>query len=532
MKKALLALLAALMAFAFVSCGGKEEAAEVAKVKEPVEFRLNNGAEPESLDPHLIQGVPEHRIYEALFEGLIIYNYEDASPLPGVAESWEASNGGTTYTFKIRKGLVWTDGVKIDAHTVVDSWIRMLDPATGSNYAWFPNMFIKGAEAFNSGEAGADSVQIRAIDDMTFQMDLLGPLPYVIGALAHYSFGIVPMHAIEKYGNDWTKPENFVGNGPFILESWVPQDKITVVPNEKYWDAEAVKLDRVVYLPIEDQNTSHNMYLNGEIDWDTTAPQDQIEQIQFRDDYHATPQLGTYYYVFQNEKKPFDDPRVRKALSMGFNRKNLVEKITKAGQIPAYSMVPDMAGYPATSGNYEDINQAKKLLAEAGYPGGEGFPAFEILYNTSEGHKKIAEYIQSEWKNNLGVNVTLLNQEWATYLSTRNMGDFQVARAGWIGDYQDPNTFLDMFISGTPMNGGKYSNPKYDELISKAATMADGPERMSVLAQAEKIFIEEDMGVMPIYYYVTINMIDLNKWGGFSFNVLDTHPPKDIYLKK
>ncbi|MBB6481134.1 peptide ABC transporter substrate-binding protein [Spirochaeta isovalerica] len=531
MKKAFLALLAALMAFAFVSCGGKEEAAEVAMVKEPVEFRLNNGAEPESLDPHLIQGVPEHRIYEALFEGLITYNPEDASPLPGVAESWEASNGGTTYTFKIREGLVWTDGVKIDANTVVDSWIRMLDPATGSNYAWFPNMFIKGAEAFNSGEAGADSVQIRALDDMTFQMDLLGPLPYVIGALAHYSFGIVPMHAIEKFGNDWTKPENFVGNGPYVLESWVPQDKITVVPNDKYWDAEAVKLDRVVYLPIEDQNTSHNMYLNGEIDWDTTAPQDQIEQIQFRDDYHATPQLGTYYYVFQNEKKPFDDPRVRKALSMGFNRKNLVEKITKAGQIPAYSMVPDMAGYPAISGNFEDFDEAKKLLAEAGYPGGEGFPAFEILYNTSEGHKKIAEYIQSEWKNNLGIDVSLLNQEWATYLSTRNMGDFQVARAGWIGDYQDPNTFLDMFITGTPMNGGKYSNPKYDELISKAATMPDGPERMSVLADAEKIFILEDMGVMPIYYYVTINMIDLNKWGGFNFNVLDTHPPKDIYLK-
>jgi oligopeptide transport system substrate-binding protein len=530
MKKALSLLMVLALVSTAVFAGGQQGDAG-AMEKEPVEFRLNNGAEPESLDPHVISGVPEHRIYEALFEGLIIYNPEDASPLPGVATSWEESNGGKTYTFKIREGLVWTDGVKIDANTVVDSWIRMLDPATGSKYAWFPNMFIEGAEAFNSGEAGADSVQIRALDDMTFQMDLLGPLPYVIGALAHYSFAIVPLHAIEAHGSEWTNPENFVGNGPYILESWVPQDKITVVPNDKYWDAEAVQLDRVVYLPIEDQNTSHNMFLNGEIDWDTTAPQDQIEQIMFRDDYHATPQLGTYYYVFQTEKKPFDDARVRKALSMGFNRKNLVEKITKAGQIPAYSMVPDMSGYPAITDNYEDVAEAQKLLAEAGYPGGEGFPTFEILYNTSEGHKKIAEYIQSEWKNNLGVDVTLLNQEWKTYLSTRTQGDFQVARAGWIGDYQDPNTFLDMFITGTPMNGGRYSNAKYDELISKAATMADGPERKGVLADAEKIFITEDMGVMPIYYYVTINMIDMNKWGGFHHNVLDTHPPKDIYLK-
>jgi oligopeptide transport system substrate-binding protein len=529
MKKALLVLLTALLAFTFFSCGDKK--AETAMVKEPVEFRLSNGAEPESLDPHLIQGVPEHRIYEALFEGLTAYDPTDASPIPGVAESWEVSNGGSTYTFKIRKGLVWSDGVKIDANTVVDSWIRMLDPATAGPYTWFPEMFLKGASEFIAGEAGPEAVQIRALDDLTFQMDLLGPLPYVIGALAHYSFAIVPMHAIEKYGSEWTNPANFVGNGPFVLEEWVPQDKISVVPNPKYWDAEAVKLDRVVYLPIEDQNTSHNMFLNGEIDWDTTVPQDQIEQVQFRDDYHATPQLGTYYYVFQNEVAPFDNPLVRKALSMGFNRKNLVEKITKAGQIPAYSMVPDMSGYPAIAENNEDYAEAKKLLAEAGYPGGEGFPEFEILYNTSEGHKKIAEYIQSEWKNNLGLKVTLLNQEWATYLSNRNQGNFQVARAGWIGDYQDPNTFLDMFITGAGMNGGKYTNPKYDELITKAATMDAGQARMDVLAEAESIFIKEDQGVMPIYYYVTLNMIDTNKWGGFHSNVLDTHPPKDIYLK-
>ena len=528
MKKVLLILLAMIVASTAVFAGGQQDGGEMAK--EPVEFRLSNESEPESLDPHLISGQPEHRIYEGLFEGLIAFD-TNAVGVPGVAESWEITNDGKTYTFKIREGLVWTDGVAITAHTVVDSWIRMLDPATAGPYTWFPAMFIAGANAFTSGDSGSDAVQIRAIDDMTFQMDLLGPLPYVIGALAHYSFAIVPMHAIEKYGDQWTSPENFVGNGPFTLESWIPQDKLTMVPNPSYWDAEAVSLDRIVYLPIEDDNTSHNMFLNGELDWDTNVPQDQIEHVQFRDDYHASPQLGTYYYVFQNEVAPFDDPNIRKALSLGFNRKNLVEKVSKAGEIPAYTMVPDMAGYPAIQENNEDIAEAQQLLAEAGFPGGEGFPPFEILYNTSEGHKKIAEYIQHEWKENLGIEVTLLNQEWKTYLSTRRQGDFQVARAGWLGDYQDPNTFLDMFITGGATNGGRYSNPEFDVLISKAATMADGPARMEVMQKAEKIFIMEDQGVMPIYYYVTKNMIDLDKWGGFDHNVLDIHPPKDIYLK-
>lgn len=529
MKKALIVLLTALLAFTFFSCGEKK--AEASMAKEPVEFRVGNQSEPESLDPHLISGVPEHRLYETLFEGLTAYSNEDASGVPGVAESWEVSNGGTTYTFKIRSGLTWSDGVKINAQTVVDSWIRMLDPLTAGPYTWFPAMFLKGAAEFNSGEAGSDAVQIRALDDLTFQMDLLGPLPYVIDALAHYSFAIVPMHAIEKYGNEWTNPENFVGNGPYVLEEWVPQDKLSVVPNSKYWDADAVKLDRVIFYPIDDNNTQHNMYLNGELDWATEVPQDQIEQVMLRDDYKVAPQLSTYYYIFQLEKKPFDNLLVRKALSLAVDRKTLVEKVTKAGQIPAYSIVPDMAGYPAIASNNEDIAEAQKLLAEAGFPGGEGFPSFEILYNTSDLHKKIAEYIQSQWKENLGIDVTLLNEEWKTYLSTERLHNFKVARAGWVGDYQDPNTFLDMFISGAAMNHGLFASEEYDSFISKAATMEPGQERMDVLASAEKILIKDEQAIIPLFYYTSKNMIDTDKWGGFHTNIMDYHPTKDIYLK-
>jgi oligopeptide transport system substrate-binding protein len=273
------------------------------------------------------------------------------------------------------------------------------------------------------------------------------------------------------------------------------------------------------------------MFLNGEADWMTTVPLDQMDSAKLRDDYHNAPYLGTYYYTIQTQKPPFDDPRVRKALAMSFDRQTLIDKVVKGGQIPAFSMVPEMAGYPGIEGNRYDIEKAKQLLADAGYPDGEGFPTFEILYNTSEAHKKVAEYMQEQWADNLGISCELINQEWSTYLANRRAGEFQVARAGWIGDYQDPNTFLDMFLTGGAMNGGRYSNPKYDELIKKAAQTPAGPERFDIIKQAEEIFITQDQGVIPIYFYTTNNMINLNEWGGWYVNTMDYHPTKHIYKK-
>jgi oligopeptide transport system substrate-binding protein len=511
------------------AAGGKETVTTAEVPKEPVVFRLINGAEPESLDPHQIQGVPEHRIFEAIFEGLVAYDPKTADAVPGLAESWEASADGTQYTFKLRDA-VWSDGVKITAQTVVDSWLRELNPETASPYAWFPAMFLNGAAEYNSGDAGPESVGIRALDEKTFQMDLLGPLPYAIGALAHYSFAVVPLHAIEKFGDKWIMPENFVGNGPYTLNEWVPQSHISVVPNEKYWDRDAVKLDEVIFYALDDNNTGYNMYLNGEVDWMTTVPLDQIEAAAIRSDYHRAPQLATYYYVFQVEKSPFNDARVRKALSIAFDRQALVDQVVRGGQIPALGIVPEMAGYTGLGEPKLDVAAARKLLAEAGYPNGTGFPKTTILYNTHDSHKAIAEFLQQEWKKNLNITLELENQEWATYLSSRNAGDFQVARAGWVGDYQDPNTFLDMFITGAGMNGGKYSNAEYDQLINQAARMG-GEERLEALKKAESIMIIDDQAIMPIYYYTTNNMIDTSKWGGWYPNTMDYHPTKDIYLK-
>ena len=567
MKKFSAILLCVLLVSAlFVSCGKKEEAPKTAATatpaatvapaavtpapaatpapapaapapvaKDEIVFRISNAAEPESLDPALIQGVPEHRIFEALFEGLVANDPETALAVPGVAESWTSNEEGTQYTFKLRKDAMWSDGVPITADDVVYSWLRILNPETAGPYAWFPCMFLAGATEYNSGKAGPEAVGIRALDDQTFQMDLIGPLPYAIDALTHYSFAIVPKHTIEKFGSAWTDPKNFVGNGPFVLTERTPQTSLTVAKNEKYWDKDAVKLDKVIFYSSDSDTTNYNMYLNGEIDWATNVPQDQLNAATMRDDYQSAPQLSTYYYVFQTEKAPVNNPLVRKALALAVDRTALVEGVTKAGQIPAWGIVPPMAGYDALEFPYENhddaIAAAQKLLSDAGYPNGAGFPTVNILYNTNEAHKQIAEFIQQEWKNNLGINVVLENQEWQTYLSNRNQGDFTIARAGWVGDYQDPNTFLDMFITGAGMNGGKYSNEIYDLLINEAARMPAGSDRNGVLKTAEDIMINQDQAMMPLYYYVSINMLDTNKWGGWHNNTMDYHPVKDIYLK-
>lgn len=527
MKKTILFFIAALLTIANSFASNNAETTTTAK---PVVFKLINGGEPSSLDPSLIQGVPENRIYQSLFEGLVAFNYETARAIPGVAESWTVSDDNIVYTFKLRD-TAWNDGVKITAQTFVDSWIRTLDPATAAPYAWFPSMFIKGASDFNAGKTAADSVGVKAIDDLTLEVTLVGPLPYALDAFAHYSFGIVPLHIVAKYGDSWTNVDKIVTNGPFYLKEWLPQDKLVVAKDSKYWDADSVQVDEVVYLPVEDNNTGYSMFLNGEVDWMTQVPADRMKEGLLRDDVFVSPNLATYYYSLNNKIKPLDDVRVRKALSMSINRQQLVDRIGQAGQIASAAMVPSMTGYPALKGNTLNLVKAKELLAEAGFPNGEGFPVLSLLYNTDESHKKMAEFVQQQWKDNLGIDIILDNQEWKTYVSSKNQHDFSIARAGWNGDYQDPNTFLDMFVTGAAMNDMQYENSDYDALINKAAGMSAGADRFDALKEAEEMLIGRDQALLPLYTYVKVNCIDLNKWGGWATNVLDLHPPRQIYKK-
>ncbi len=526
MKKLLSVLLLVVLATSMVFAGGKKEAASTG-----AEFILNNGTEPQSLDPSKIQGVPEHRIYMALFEGLVGYDPETNAAVPGVAESWTRSADQTVITFKLRD-CTWSDGVKITAQTFVDSWLYYLAPETAAEYAYMPAMIIKGAEDYNAGKAGKEAVGIRAVDDKTFEVQLVGPVAYAVDMMGHYAFACLPMHAMEKYGADWIKPGNFVGNGPFVLESWVPQEKVTVVPNDKYWNKENVFLSRITFLAIENDTTAYQKYKNGEMDWSTGIPLEMIDEVKLRDDFQTAPQLSSYYYYLNMNDPVLKDVRVRKALTMAIDRQELVDKVTRGGQIAADGYCPPMPGYTPAKGNHYDVAAAQKLLAEAGYPNGQGFPKMTIIYNTNEAHKKIAEYVQQIWKKNLGIDVVLENLEWATFLDERQSNNFAIARAGWVGDYQDPSNFLELFLTESGNNDGRYANPEFDAAMAKAASMPAGQARLDVLMEAEEMLVTRDQAIIPFYFYVSQNLIDLDKWDGWYMNTQDIHPYVGLKLKK
>jgi len=494
---------------------------------------INNGTQIQSLDPALITGVPEHRVYMALFEGLVGYDPQTAKAVPGVAESWKYSNDNETITFTLRQGITWSDGTAITAQTMVDSWLHTLDPETASEYAYMMGEVVKGADAYYSGEGSPHDVAIRAIDSRTFEVNLVGPVPYALDMMAHYTFSPLPMHVVNRHGSSWTRAENFVGNGPFVLQEYVPNNRIVVVPNDKYWNKANVHLTKITFLPIEDQNTAYNGFLNGEIDWGTDVPLARIDEVKLHKDYHVSAQAGTYYLLVNqySSHTALRDARVRKAISLAINREELINNVIKGGQIPATILVPPMGDYQPPAGQGFNAAEAQRLLAEAGYPNGQGLPTFEYVYNTLDSHRIIGEYIQQALKNILGININLINMEWATYLDYRSTGPFNIARAGWVADYLDPQNLLDLLLTGGGNNDGRYSSSEYDALIRQASRLPDGAERNTIMRQAEEIGIVRDQAVIPIYFYVSQSMIDLNKWDGWYPNVLDVHPYTGIKRK-
>jgi len=497
-----------------------------------MEMVIGNGSEIQSLDPSQLTGVPEHRVNMALFEGLVGYDPRTAKAVPGVAESWTYNNDRSVITFTIRQGVTWSDGTPITAQTFVDSWLYHLNPTTASEYAYMLGLIVKGADNYNIGRGRPQDVAIRALDTRRFEVTLVGQVPWALDMMAHYAFNPLPMHIIQRYGTSWTRPQNFVGNGPFVLSEYIPNNRLVVVPNERYWNKANVFLTKITFLPIDNATTAYNAFLNGGIDWSTGVPLTRINEVKLHRDYQVNPQLGTYYYLINNVNHVgLQDARVRKALSMAINRQELVDNVIRGGQILTTALVPPMGSYQPAIGNGFNVTEARRLLAEAGYPNGQGLPTFEIVYNTLDSHRIIAEYIQQAWRNNLGVNVRLRNMEWASYLDYRDTPSMQIARAGWIADYIDPQNFLDLLVSNTGNNDGKYSNPEYDRLIRQAASMVDGPERNRILRQAEDIAITRDQALIPLYYYVSQNMINLGKWDGWYQNPLDVHPYVGIKRK-
>ncbi|MEE8398289.1 MAG: peptide ABC transporter substrate-binding protein [Desulfobacterales bacterium] len=501
-------------------------------------MHIGNGTEPQGLDPHIVTGIPEHNIISSLLEGLVNPNPVDLTPEPGAAESWTVSDDGSVYVFKIRQNAMWSNGDPVTAHDFVYSWMRLLSPGLGAEYA-YQMFYLKNGKPFYEGELkDFREVGVKALDDHTLEVQLVAPTPFFLSLLAHYSTFPVHPKTIEAFGNidsrtsQWTRPGNFVGNGPFLLKKWELNKVIVVEKNPAYWNAAIVRLNGIHFHPIDNQLTEERMFRSGQLHKTSTVPSEKIAGYRKNSPelIRISPYLGTYYYLINTLRKPFDDVRVRRALAMSINRKQIVEKVTKGGQLPAYAFTPpDTLGYTPEAAIPYDVEAARKLLAEAGYPGGKNFPGCELLYNTSEGHRKIAVAIQQMWKVALGVEITLVNQDWKVYLSTRKNRNYDISRGGWIGDYVDPNTFLDMFLTDGGNNFSGWSNAAYDDLIARAARTIDQEKRYALFQEAERIFLTE-VPIIPIYTYTNTTLIHPDVKGWYP-NILDQHPYPYVYLE-
>jgi len=494
-----------------------------------------NGAEPETLDPALITGQPEGRIANALFEGLLAFD-QGGRPQPGMAESWEVSADGRVYTFKLRDGLVWSDGMPLTSRDFVASWRRTLDPATTSEYAYQLH-YVKNARAFNEGAiTDFAKVGVSAPDDRTLRVELENPTSFFPDLCAFVTLLPVPVHVIEKHGDDWIKPGNLVGNGAYLLDEWRLNDRIRLRKNPRYWNAANVAMETIDVIPVSRANTAFNLYAGGQADLmmdKGLVPPALLGEIKKRADFHAAPFLGTYFLRFNSQKGPFTDPRVRKAFSLAVDKAAIVGRITRAGELPADSFVPPGAGgYEPPEGMAHDADEARRLLAAAGYPGGRGFPMVTYLYSEGEMNEAIAVELQSMWRQELGVNVQLLRQEWKVYLRSLSALDYDIARSSWVGDYPDPNTFLDMFVTGGGNNRTGWGDAEYDRLIAQAAAEADREKRFGILREAENILVNGQAPVCPVFFYVGIQLYDSKKLGGIEGNLLDEHPLKAMFWKK
>jgi peptide/nickel transport system substrate-binding protein/oligopeptide transport system substrate-binding protein len=508
MKRKIALLLAAVMLFTFglagcgsgSSKGGKQLVAQI-------------GPNPETIDPALNSAVDGGNMLLFAFDCLLNID-KDNKVIPGAAESWETSEDGLTWTFHLRKDLKWSDGSPLTAKDFVYSWKRVADPNTASPYGETVLGMVKGYAEAASGNP--DALAVSAPDDTTFVVELAHPCGYFDKLAAFATLSPVNQATIEKNGDAWaTKPDSYICNGPFYISEWVPSSHITFKKNPYYWNSSAIKLDSIKLLLIEDANASYSAYQTGEAMMVKDVPTAEIPSLQGRDDFFIEPTLGTYYISLNTSLKQFSDPRVRKALSLAIDRKYVSETLTLGVYSPATNFVGtgivDADGKffeeNANGGkpyididNYEaNLEEAKRLLAEAGYPNGEGFPTIVYSTNDMSYHKVFAQYFQEAWKK-LGINVKVDIVEWASFTPLRRAGDYEASRNGWLLDYNDASNILELFVSTNGNNDGKYNNPKYDELMQKAAVEADAKLRSEYMHQAEDLLME-DAACIPVAYY-------------------------------
>ena len=469
--------------------------------------------EPASLDPAKAVGLPEIEVIRDLYEGLVNQD-EKGNIIPGVAARWK-SNDNRVWTFSLRDNARWTNGQPVTAQDFVYAWQRLVDPKTTSPFASFAALAgISNAQAIIDGKAAPDTLGVTALDARTLQVKLDKPVPFFPALTANFSLFPVSKTAIEKSGNDWTRPGNLVGNGAFALQSRVVNEKLVLVPNKSYWDHGRTVLTKVTFIPINQESAATKRYLAGDLDITESFPKNLYQKLkkEIPDQVFTPPQLGTYYYAFNTRKGPTADPKVRLALSLTIDRQIMADKVLGTGEKPAWHFTPDVtAGYTPEPGVFEQMSQAernaqaKTLLQAAGY--GPTKPLkLTLLYNTSENHQKIAIAVSSMWRQNLGVDVKLQNQEWKTYIDSRNTGNFDVIRASWVGDYNEASTFLSLLTSTHSGNISRFSNPAYDKLLEQASRENNLQARNKDYNLAEKI-IAEQAPIAPIYQYTNGRLI-------------------------
>lgn len=520
MKKLALVLAAAMLSTSVLAgCGGGSEKQE--STQAGTEAAGNNhltvqiGPDPETIDPALNSAIDGANLILYGFETLLMFDQEN-NIVPGQAESFEISEDGLTYTFHLRDGLKWSDGTPLTAEDFVYTYKRLADPLTAAPYGYDMLCMVKGYEEAAAGNV--DALAVSAPDEKTFVVELAVPCVYFDKISAFAVMSPVQKATIEANGDAWAvDPATYIGNGPYKIREWVPGSYILYEKNEHYWNKDAITFDTIKFALMEDPNASYSAYKTGEIQMIKDVPSEEVPSLRENEDFFIAPIMGTYYVNFNIKREPFNDPKVRAALSLAIDRKYLAETVTQGVYSPATNFVgPGVSdAEPGSSfeevtvknnggnffqvDNYEaDLAKAKELLAEAGYPDGQGFPTVEYMTNDIKYHKPIAEYLQSAWKE-LGVNMDIKIVEWSTFTPTRRNGDFDIARNGWVYDYDDPSNMLNLLETNNGNNDGKYSNPEYDKVIDDARSTSDKVKHYELLHEAENIMLN-DYAVAPVAY--------------------------------
>lgn len=525
----------------------------------PFEITLNIASEPQSIDPALNSAVDGAIMLGHMFEGLMKWKDSEvetpgsdgtctnAELTEGQAESYEKvvnDDGTVTYTFKIRSDARWSDGKPVTAGDFVYSWQRLVTPETAADYNYMIDSVVNANEIM-AGDMDPTELAVSAPDDSTFVVTLTSDLPYFLEVCAFPATFPVRQDVTTKEdgtpNDQWTfDVATYLCNGPYKLTAWNHNSEIVMEPNEQYYDAANLGPDKITFKLMDDQNAMLSGFNSGELDFIEDVPQAELPSLIASGDLKIVDYIGTYYVCYQTQKAPFDDPRVRQAFTLAVDRTFIVDKVTQAGQVPANGFVPagvydaaDSTGddFRTVGGAYYSIEgdadysyeanceKARELLAEAGYPNGEGFPVVEYLYNTSDAHKAVAEALQNMWETELGVKVTLNNQEWAVFLQTRKDGNYSIARNGWIADYNDPMAFLDMWLTGGGNNDAQYANADYDAKIQEAKNTTDPAARMKLMHEAENIIMGQDWALNPLYFYTQKYMLS-DRVGGMFYTPL------------